>query len=251
MSDRELQVAFHARADHERYQNRMSNPFLLAKERHLARLVAGENPADQGCLLEVGCGEGSNLAFLAEALKGWARFGIDFSEAKIAYLLVEQPGVEAVAGDALHLPFADGSFDLVLCRDLLHHVDANRDQAVSEALRVLRPGGRLVVFESSGRKLLNRVFRLLQPAERGSANSTPASLAALAERHGGGTLSFVECSFLIRALGFVVGWPGRLTRILAAPLYGLAWLWERACEALLPRNCWTYMMLELVKDGAD
>ena len=66
------------------------------------------------------------------------------------------PNVRRCSGDALALPLADGSVDAVLMALLLHHlvgatadsVARNTTQALREAARVLRPGGRLVVVES-------------------------------------------------------------------------------------------------------
>jgi SAM-dependent methyltransferase len=46
--------------------------------------------------------------------------------------------------DVTNLPFSDGSFDVVLCSEVLEHIDDNQT-AVAELIRVLRPGGDLVV----------------------------------------------------------------------------------------------------------
>ncbi|HEV3449837.1 MAG TPA: class I SAM-dependent methyltransferase [Acidimicrobiia bacterium] len=66
------------------------------------------------------------------------------------------PNVTARAGSALDLPEPDNSFDVVLMALLIHHLTgrrasetmANAARALDEAVRVLRPGGRLVVVES-------------------------------------------------------------------------------------------------------
>ncbi len=58
------------------------------------------------------------------------------------------PQLAFVAGDALSLPFADGSFDAVMISFGLRNV-ADVDAALGEMLRVTRPGGRLVVCEFS------------------------------------------------------------------------------------------------------
>jgi SAM-dependent methyltransferase len=50
----------------------------------------------------------------------------------------------AVRGNAYHLPFADASFDVVIAAEILEHIPDDRT-AISEAVRVLRPGGRLAV----------------------------------------------------------------------------------------------------------
>jgi ubiquinone/menaquinone biosynthesis C-methylase UbiE len=62
--------------------------------------------------------------------------------------------------DATALPFADGRFDAVLSVLMLHHVVA-WEQALTEAVRVLRPGGRIVVANL----LANAPLRLLHQAE--------------------------------------------------------------------------------------
>lgn len=51
---------------------------------------------------------------------------------------------EAVKGDALALPYADGSFDCVIASEILEHVPAD-DAAIAELVRVLKPGGVLAI----------------------------------------------------------------------------------------------------------
>ena len=51
---------------------------------------------------------------------------------------------EAVKGDALDLPYEDGTFDCVIASEILEHVPAD-DSAIDELVRVLKPGGRLAV----------------------------------------------------------------------------------------------------------
>jgi SAM-dependent methyltransferase len=51
---------------------------------------------------------------------------------------------EAVKGDALDLPFADDTFDCVIASEILEHVPQD-DRAISELVRVLKPGGSLAI----------------------------------------------------------------------------------------------------------
>src|SRR5690242_3708582 len=143
----ELQRRHHARADAAHFAWQTGAPYFAATERALldgVRAGAGER------LLEIGCGEGGNLWHL-RAL-GAARFGVDFSAAKAAFAR-RATGVAVAAADAARLPFADGSFDAVLFRDLLHHLP-DRARALDEARRVLKPGGRLTLVEPNRRSPL-------------------------------------------------------------------------------------------------
>jgi demethylmenaquinone methyltransferase/2-methoxy-6-polyprenyl-1,4-benzoquinol methylase len=58
------------------------------------------------------------------------------------------PGVPFIAGDALNLPFADDAFDAVTISAALRNVH-DTEQALREMLRVTKPGGKLVILESS------------------------------------------------------------------------------------------------------
>lgn len=95
-------------------------------------------------VLDVGCGDGSYA--LEAAARGATATGIDRAPEMIAAARARGAGSGArfVEGDALALPFADGSFDVVIAVTLLCFV-ADAEGAVREMARVLRPGGRLVL----------------------------------------------------------------------------------------------------------
>lgn len=59
-------------------------------------------------------------------------------------LSAESTRVGAIQGDALHLPFADGTFDRVICSEVLEHIP-NDEAAMRELSRVLRPGGTMAI----------------------------------------------------------------------------------------------------------
>lgn len=97
-------------------------------------------------ILDIAAGTGTSSAGFAAA--GATCVPCDFSLGMLSVGKRRQPGLPFVAGDALRLPFADGSFDAVTISFGLRNVSDTR-AALVELGRVTRPGGRLVVCEFS------------------------------------------------------------------------------------------------------
>lgn len=94
-----------------------------------------------GSILEVGGGQSGLTAMLyPQAQVTNIDLNPDYAEA----ICNRQARVQFVCGDATALPFPDCSFDAVTMFDLLEHVPDDR-QAIRETLRVLRPGGVLLI----------------------------------------------------------------------------------------------------------
>jgi ubiquinone/menaquinone biosynthesis C-methylase UbiE len=91
-------------------------------------------------VLEIGPGAGALAGRIKNEL-GAEVSAIDVSERMVK--LTRERGVDAEVGDVQQLPYEDGTFDCVVAGWVLYHVP-NRDRAVGECARVLRPGGRLV-----------------------------------------------------------------------------------------------------------
>lgn len=123
------------------------------------QLVKSHFPQD-GLVLDVGCGDGLNLKFLRD--KGINVHGIDFSAGLIATGKQRWPDIEPfiAEGSALDLDYNDDSFDAVYMIGVLHHINTRSDQrkAVGEALRVVKPGGRVLIRESNLKNPLFRIF---------------------------------------------------------------------------------------------
>lgn len=89
-------------------------------------------------LLDVCCGPGYGAG--AAAARGATAVGVDFAQAMVEVASKNFPDARFQAGDAEALPFADGSFDAVICAFGLRHL-ADPDKAIAEAHRVLVSGG--------------------------------------------------------------------------------------------------------------
>ena len=94
-----------------------------------------------GChVLDVATGPGYVAA--AAAGRGAEAMGIDFAEAAVAVARQQYPDIGFRTGSAEDLPFSDSQFDVVLMNFGLLHI-ARPEQALAEAHRVLRAGGRV------------------------------------------------------------------------------------------------------------
>jgi 2-polyprenyl-6-hydroxyphenyl methylase/3-demethylubiquinone-9 3-methyltransferase len=111
-------------------------------------------------ILEIGCGGGLICQELAQ--RGAIVFGIDPSKEALetARTYTEQAGVgqsvSFLQGHAEQLPYADGSFSVILCLDVLEHVQ-NVQATLREIARVLAPGG-VFIFDTINRTWLARLL---------------------------------------------------------------------------------------------
>jgi SAM-dependent methyltransferase len=92
-------------------------------------------------ILDVGCGTGANLQMLSQF---GAAAGVDVSAEALDFCRARGL-VDVKQGAAEHIPFADASFDLVTGLDVVEHLDDDIG-GLREMHRVLRPGGRVVLF---------------------------------------------------------------------------------------------------------
>jgi ubiquinone/menaquinone biosynthesis C-methylase UbiE len=124
----------------------------IQKAKRRATDAMSLQPGDR--VLEVGCGTGVDLPALVTAVKPGGRVvGIDASDVAVRHAsrrVASVPEAEVLVADAHELPFAPGSFNACrVDRTMLHLADPQR--ALTEFLRVLVAGGRLVINESGSR----------------------------------------------------------------------------------------------------
>lgn len=95
-------------------------------------------------LLDVGCGTGQSRRIYIKYCKRYV--GVDLSPGVIELARKTHPDSEWTVGDATKLPFPDASFDAVAFSSVLHHIP-NYIDALTEAMRVLRPGGQVFAYD--------------------------------------------------------------------------------------------------------
>jgi len=114
--------------------------------RRNAEVLAGLDLWRGRRVLDAGCGTGALLHWLAG--QGAEPVGLDPDPAALARARERAPDVPLVAGCGEAMPLASGTFDVVVWFNALHHVPVGRmEDALVEALRVLRAGGALLVVE--------------------------------------------------------------------------------------------------------
>ena len=117
---------------------------------------AAVSPGDR--VLDTCCGTGDlAIACLAE---GGEVTGLDFSERMLERARAKSDQVEWMQGDALALPFEDGSFDAATVGFGVRNLE-DLDRGLAELRRVVRPGGRLAILEiTQPRGLLRPFYKL-------------------------------------------------------------------------------------------
>jgi ubiquinone/menaquinone biosynthesis C-methylase UbiE len=129
----------------------LPDPRIDRKFHKISELVRAHLPCE--AFLDAGCGDGRYLAALAEELPA-RRAGLDLSE-RILETARARLDADLRQASLEAIPFADGEFDLVLCSQVIEHV-LDADAAVAELVRVLRPGGTLVISTDNARNYVTR-----------------------------------------------------------------------------------------------
>lgn len=134
---------------------------LVGKKRVRDRLIAALALAGNEQVLDAGCGRGLALIGCAKKLTTGKAIGIDLWAAKdqsnnspdatLANAAAEGVAsrIEVKTGDITKLPFPDASFDAIISMTVIHNIPSRegRDEALRELARVLKPGGRMAIFD--------------------------------------------------------------------------------------------------------
>lgn len=130
-----------------------------------------------GRTLDAGCGSSVILQSLNDAV------GLDIRENKVRHM--RQYGVPLVRGSVAALPFSDGSFDCVICSQVIEHIPESMT-IFTELTRVLRPGGLLILgtpdYATIGWRIIEPLYGFFAPrayAEEHIAHYTRARLEGI------------------------------------------------------------------------
>lgn len=237
------QQAYFRKADQARFYWLTRNALMRLSQQTLLSTCAA--PGGQR-VLEIGCGEGADLYGFRES--GAHLVGIDLYEQKLVFAVKHNQQARFIAANASGLPFEDNSFDLVFCKDVLHHIEA-KEKAVAEMLRVCRLRGRVVVIEANGRNPLWRIFGTLIPAERGVRSSSLEGLSRLFKAHETGSQK-VAGEFLYIPLPAVFlahykfGWQNLGNKKGFLKLCAALSACAKKC---LPKELYPYIMVSMIK----
>ena len=175
------------------------NRLVLAERRALARKLlsdAGLVPLGDRGVLEVGCGSGSELAWLVELGAFPSRLvGIDLLPDRISAARYAYPEIEFHVGNAERLQFEDASFDLVTSFTVFSSI-LDRSMAANvarEMVRVLKPGGRLLWYD----------FRYDNPSNKDVRGVSEHRLHELFPEFEGKVHLLTVLPPLVRKLGFL------------------------------------------------
>lgn len=169
-------------------------------------------------ILDLAAGTGSSSAPLAEA--GAHVFPTDMSLGMLRVGKQRHPHMDFIAGDALNLPYADDSFDVVTISYGLRNVEQTED-ALRELLRVTRPGGQVLICEFSTptnpvfRKAYDGVLNGVIPALSKGFASNKAAYGYLAESIQAWPAQRTLADLMTRAGWRAVGWQNLTGGIVA------------------------------------
>jgi SAM-dependent methyltransferase len=168
-------------------------------------------PADAR-ILDVGCGSGRWIRRYQEL--GYHAAGVDAASAMLLLARQHRTNSPILAGEAHRLPLADSVFDCVSDVTVVQHIPASlQRQALAEMMRVLKPGGRLILMElirGKGPHIFPR---------------SPQDWIELAASHGAKLIGWFGQEFLLLDRAFV-----------RAALFATGWNRIRSAGKTLPRE---------------
>jgi len=143
--------------------SRLIDPLLRALRRRITAICVEQGLTE---VIDIACATGAQCRSLYRA--GINPVGVDLSPAMIAQARkASPPGIRYVVGSAVVLPFEPGTFPGAILSLCLHeHFPSERERMLSEAYRVVRPGGALIIAEYSRPRRMNLTWGFIYLIER-------------------------------------------------------------------------------------
>jgi ubiquinone/menaquinone biosynthesis C-methylase UbiE len=113
-------------------------------------------PSMPTLILDVACGLGATTGHIALRYPKSQVVGINISRKQLASAKLKRPNCKFIQMDAVTLAFPSNSFDSIVCVEAAFHFDT-RQRFLSEAYRILKPGGSLVLSDILAKKWVSRV----------------------------------------------------------------------------------------------
>lgn len=132
--------------------------YTQAKANHLLSIIDEEmsQPASEMHILDVGCGVGSTDACLVGMVG--KLHGVDMSEESLRVAKKNNPSVDYRQTNGSDIPYNDSTFELAFAINVMHHVPPLEwPDFIEEMMRVIKPGGLVVVFEHNPFNPLTRL----------------------------------------------------------------------------------------------
>jgi len=138
-------------------------------------------------LLDIGCGDGVSEIYFQQFFDRFAVNAVDISEASILKAKAKSiPNTSFSTYSGVTLPFANDSFDIVFVGCVLHHVQPDKQlRFMQEAIRVLKKGGRLYIFEHNPYNPVTQHLVNTCEFDRGVKLIRPSTLKRMLKNAGG------------------------------------------------------------------
>ncbi len=144
-----------------KWADNYDNPFTSITFRQTnAKIVQLLNPKQNSSFLDVGCGSGILIKYLLDINKGIKLCGLDITPKMVEVAkkkFINEKNVEITLGSAVKMPYKDNSFDYVTCASSFHH-HPDPLQSAKEMVRVLKPGGKLLILDMCIEGLLRKIL---------------------------------------------------------------------------------------------
>lgn len=210
--------------------------------REYKRLIVNALPP-RSRVLEAGCGVGQVV--LALRTLGFDCYGLDFASDTVRKLNARFPSIPFIEGDIRRLPFPSEYFDAYISLGVMEHFLDGQDTMLSEAARVVKPGGRIFVSVPAFNLWRKRKFR------RSANDLCPTmpffesciSLEEMADLMSCAGFDLEAHSFMNPVMGFVQETPLRsLYRLIEDTRFTRSAV-DRVLSAVLPKKWFGHMLM--------